>query len=150
MTRNLSRRTVLGIGLAAPLLLRMTPARATPEAMQAAIDEFTGGAEMQEGRVMLKIPLLVQNGNAVPLTVSAESPMTESDYVQTIAIFNEINPLPDTARFHFTPASGLAQTQTRIRLNGDQHVHAVALMSDGSYWTSSTNVIVTAPACRES
>jgi sulfur-oxidizing protein SoxY len=128
----------------------MTPAAATPEAMQAAIDEFTGGAGLREGRVTLKIPLLVQNGNAVPLTVSADSPMTENDYVETIAIFNEINPLPDTARFHFTPASGLAQTQTRIRLNGDQHDHAVARLSDGSYWTSSTNVIVTAPACRES
>jgi sulfur-oxidizing protein SoxY len=150
MTRTPSRRMVLGMGLAAPLLLRMTPAAATPEAMQAAIDEFTGGAELREGRVTLKIPLLVQNGNAVPLTVSADSPMTENDYVETIAIFNEINPLPNTVRFHFTPASGLAQTQTRIRLNGDQHVHAVALMSDGSYWTSRTNVIVTAPACRES
>lgn len=147
---NLSRRTVLGMGLATPLLLKLSPARATPETMQAAIDAFTGGAELREGRVTLKIPLLVQNGNAVPMTVSAESPMTEEDYVKTIAIFNEVNPLPDTARFHFTPASGLAEAQTRIRLNGDQRVHAVALMSDGSYWTSSTNVIVTAPACRES
>jgi sulfur-oxidizing protein SoxY len=141
---------VLRIGLAIPLVLKMSQASATPEAMQRAIDDFTGGANLLEGRVTLEIPMLVQSGNAVPLTVSAESPMREDDYVATIAIFNEVNPLPDTARFHFTPASGLARTQTRIRLNGDQHVHAVARMSDGSFWTSSTNVIVTAPACRES
>jgi sulfur-oxidizing protein SoxY len=147
---GLSRRSVLCMGLAAPLLLRMRPAGATPEAMQAAIDEFTGGAEVQEGRVTLDIPMLVQNGNAVPLTVSVESPMTDDDFVETIAIFNEVNPLPNTVRFHFNPASGRAQTQTRIRLNGDQHVHAVARMSDGSHWTTNTNVIVTAPACRES
>jgi sulfur-oxidizing protein SoxY len=145
-----TRRKLIGMALAMPLVLRIGPAGATPEAMQAAIDAFTGGAVPQEGRVTLEIPVLVQNGNAVPLTVSTESPMTEDDHVETIAIFNEVNPLPDTARFHFTPASGVAQTQTRIRLNGDQHVHAVARMSDGSFWTASANVIVTAPACRES
>lgn len=144
-----TRRQMIGMGLAAPLLMRMTPAMATPEAMQLAIDAFTGGAQVQQGRVTLKIPLLVQNGNAVPLTVSAESPMTGDDHVQAIGIFNEVNPLPETVVFHFTPASGLARAETRIRLNGDQQVHAVARMSDGSYWTAATNVIVTAPACRE-
>ncbi len=149
MTQH-TRRTVLGMGLSAPLILRMTPALATPEEMQAEIDAFTGGVPVTEGRVTLKIPMLVQNGNAVPLTVSADSPMTPEDHVQTIAIFNEVNPLPNTARFHFTPASGIAKTSTRIRLNGDQYVHAVARMSDGSFWSAKTNVIVTAPACRES
>lgn len=144
-----SRRAFLGMGLAAPLLLKMTPAHATPEEMQAAIDAFTGGAEVTEGRVTLTIPLLVQNGNAVPLTVEADSPMTEDDFVETIGIFNEINPLPETVYFHFTPAAGQAKTQTRIRLNGDQFVHAVAKMSDGTFWSAKTNVIVTAPACRE-
>jgi len=144
-----SRRTFLGMGLAAPLILKMSPALATPEEMQAAIATFTGGAPVTEGRVTLTIPLLVQNGNAVPLTVEAESPMTEADHVKTIGIFNEVNPLPETVYFHFTPASGIAKTQTRIRLNGDQFVHAVAQMSDGSFWSAKTNVIVTAPACRE-
>lgn len=145
----MKRRALIGYGLAAPLMLRLAPAHATPETMQAAIDDFTGGAPVTEGRVTLEIPLLVENGNAVPLTVSAESPMTEDDHVVTIAIFNEINPLPDTVRFHFTPRSGEAWAQTRIRLNGTQFVHAVARMSDGSFWTAKTNVIVTAPACRE-
>lgn len=146
----LTRRKMLGMAMATPLVLRVTPARATPETMQLAIDSFTGGAVVHEGRVTLDIPVLVQNGNAVPMTVSADSPMTEDDHVETIAIFNEVNPLPDTARFHFTPASAIARVQTRIRLNGDQHVHAVAKMSDGTFWTASANVIVTAPACRES
>lgn len=143
-----NRRLVLA-GLALPLVLRMTPALATPETMRAAMDAFTGGAPVAAGRVALTIPLLVENGNSVPLTVEADSPMTEEDFVEEIAIFNEINPLPDTVRFRFTPFSGLARAQTRIRLNGTQHVHAIARMSDGTHFSASTNVIVTAPACRE-
>lgn len=143
------RRQILLTGLAAPLMLAFRPARATPEAMQAAIATFTGGAEVQEGRVTLQIPLLVENGNSVPLTVAVDSPMTETDHVEEVAIFNEVNPLPDTVRFRFTPHSGRAEAETRIRLNGTQVVHAIARMSDGSHWSAMADVIVTAPACEE-
>jgi sulfur-oxidizing protein SoxY len=145
----LSRRTAMTTFLALPLVLRMAPARARPETMQAALDAFTRGAPVTPGRVTLKIPLLVENGNSVPLSVSVDSPMTADDHVSEIAIFNELNPLPDTARFHLGPRSGLAAVETRIRLNGSQTVHAVVRMNDGSFWSAATDVIVTAPACRE-
>lgn len=150
MTARPTRRTVMAWTLAAPLALRLSPAAATPESMRAALDAFTGGAPVTEGRVTLDVPLLVENGNAVPLKVSVESPMTADDYVQEVAIFNERNPLPDVVRFHFTPRSGRAAAETRIRLSGTQNVHAVARMSDGSFWSAVTDVIVTAPACAES
>jgi sulfur-oxidizing protein SoxY len=146
----MNRRHLIRLGLAAPLILRLAPAAATPESLQAEIDAFTGGVTPTEGRVVLDVPLLVENGNAVPLKVGADSPMTATDFVAEIAVFNELNPLPNVVRFRFTPACGRAQAQTRIRLNGTQHVVAVARMSDGSFWSASTNVIVTAPACRES
>ena len=144
-----TRRKTLAMGLALPFALHMRPALATPETMRAAIDEFTGGAEVAEGGIDLKIPALVENGNSVPLTVTAESPMTADDHIEEIAIFNEVNPLPDTVRFRFTPRSGRATAQTRIRLNGSQHVTAIARKSDGSFQSTQVNVIVTAPACRE-
>jgi sulfur-oxidizing protein SoxY len=145
----LTRRNAMTTFLALPLILRMAPARATPETMQAALDAFTGGAPITPGRVTLKIPLLVENGNSVPLDVSVDSPMSAEDHVVEIAIFNELNPLPDTARFHLGHRSGLAAVETRIRLSGSQTVHAVARMNDGSFWSAATDVIVTAPACRE-
>ena len=144
-----TRRNILAMGAAAPLILRLRPAGATPEEMRAAIDDFTGGAELVEGGITLKIPLLVENGNAVPMTVSVESPMTEDDYVPEIAVFNEANPLPEVVVFHFTPWSGRAEAQTRIRLSGSQNVHAVARMLDGTFRHAVTDVIVTAPACAE-
>jgi sulfur-oxidizing protein SoxY len=146
---NLSRRTAVTTLIALPLVLHMSPSRATPESMQAALDAFTGGAPVTPGRVTLKIPLLVENGNSVPLSVSVDSPMTLDDHVAEIAIFNELNPLPDTVRFHLGPRSGLAAVETRVRLNGSQTVHAIARMNDGSHWSATTDVIVTAPACRE-
>lgn len=147
--RRVNRRAVLALGLAAPLVLRLAPAGATPEAMQAAIDAFTGGIAPQPGRVTLDIPMLVENGNSVPLRVEVDSPMTAADFVREVAVFNERNPLPDVVRFRFSPRSGRAMAQTRIRLGESQSVHAVARMSDGSLWSASARVIVTAPACAE-
>lgn len=145
-----TRRKILSLAVASPLLLHLRPAQATPEEMWRAIDAFTGGAGMQEGGITLKIPLLVESGNAVSLTVSVESPMREDDYVPAIAIFNEANPLPEVVTFHFTPWSGKAEAQTRIRLSATQNIHAVARMSDGTYRHVETDVIVTTPACIES
>lgn len=145
-----TRRQAIALSLALPLVLRVRPALATPEEMQAEIDRFTGGAAVVESGVDLKIPALVENGNSVPVSVSAESPMTDDDFVEEIAIFNEVNPLPNTVRFRFSPRSGRAEAQTRIRLNGSQHVTAIARKSDGTFHSAQVNVIVTAPACRES
>ncbi|WP_299364541.1 SoxY-related AACIE arm protein [uncultured Paracoccus sp.] len=150
MTARPTRRTAMALVLAGPLALRLSPAAATPDEMRAAVDAFTGGRPVNPGRVTLDVPLLVENGNAVPLKVSVESPMTEDDYVKEVAIFNERNPLPDVIRLHFTPRSGRAAAETRIRLSGSQNVHAIARMSDGSLWSAVADVIVTAPACAES
>ena len=144
-----TRRQTLALAAASPLLLRLRPAAAAPEEMRTAIDAFTGGAPMQEGGITLKVPMLVENGNAVPMTVAVESPMTEADHVTEIAVFSEQNPLPEVAVFHFTPWSGTAEAQTRIRLSGSQNVHAVARLSDGTLRHAVADVIVTAPACAE-
>lgn len=144
-----TRRNLLALAAIGPLLVHLRPAFATPDEMQQAIQEFTDGADMQEGGIMLEIPLLVENGNSVPLTVSVDSPMTENDHVSEIAIFNEENPLPEVATFHFTPLSGRAEVQTRIRLSDSQNIHAVARLSDGRLRHVKTEVTVTAPACAE-
>jgi sulfur-oxidizing protein SoxY len=99
--------------------------------------------------VTIDIPLLVENGNAVPTTVTVESPMTAADHVTDIALFNERNPLPDIAHFHLGPRSGRAKVSTRIRLGDSQTITAVARMSDGSFWSATADLIVTLPACIE-
>jgi sulfur-oxidizing protein SoxY len=129
--------------------LRPSDANATTEAMEAAIAEVVGERKLQDGRVKLDLPPIVENGNAVPLAVSVESPMTEADHVKTIHIFNEKNPQPQVAVFHLGPRSGRATVSTRVRLADTQKIIVIAEMSDGSLWSDSMEVIVTLAACIE-
>lgn len=147
---TLTRRTALAIGLGGPLMLITRPGFASPETKSAAIDAFTDGVAPAEGRITLDIPVLVENGNSVPMTVEVDSPMTPDDHVVEIAVFNERNPLPDVVRFRPTQALGLARFQTRIRLGDTQQITAIARMNDGTLWFAAMTVIVTAPACIES
>jgi len=136
----------LGLGLS----LTLKPATATPATMQAALKKVVGEAPLQKGKVKLDVPPLVENGNVVPVTVTVDSPMTASDYVKAIHIFNEKNPQPNVIGAHLGPRAGRATISTRIRLADTQNLTAVAELSDGSFWTDSVQVIVTLAACVES
>jgi len=136
----------LGLGLS----LTLKPATATPATMQAALKKVVGEARLQKGKVKLDVPPLVENGNVVPVTVTVDSPMTASDYVKAIHIFNEKNPQPNVIGAHLGPRAGRATISTRIRLADTQNLTAVAELSDGSFWTDSVQVIVTLAACVES
>jgi len=148
-TANLSRRSALLAGAGALSTLIVRPVGATTDTMQAAIREFSGGAQIVPGRVTLDIPPLVENGNSVPLTITIDSPMTEKEFVKVIAVFNEKNPQPNIATFHLNARSGRARVSTRIRLGDSQNIVAVAQLSDGSLWSGSAELIVTLPACIE-
>ncbi len=144
-----TRREVLAGGAAAAAALAVGPARAEVEKTQAAMREFTGAAEVRRGRVKVEIPLLVESGNSVPVSVSVDSPMTAEDHVKRIALFTEKNPLPNVACFHLGPRAGRASVATRVRLADSQTVTAIAELSDGSFWSHSTDVVITLPACAE-
>ena len=114
-----------------------------------AIQKITGGAVIREGKVTLTIPPLVENGNLVVLKVSVDSPMTANDYVQTIHVIAEGNPLPNIFTVYLTPRSGTANITTRVRLADSQTVWAIAQMSNGSFWKGSAETLVTLSACTE-
>jgi len=148
--RFLTDAAALAGGLGLGLSLTLRPATATPATMQAALKKVVGEAPLQKGKVKLDVPPLVENGNVVPVTVSVDSPMTPSDYVKAIHLFNEKNPQPNVIGAHLGPRAGRATTSTRIRLADTQNLTAVAELSDGSFWTDSVQVIVTLAACVES
>ena len=150
-----SRRACLvGSGLAMLACAAPAAAAATPDLrdspqLQAALGRFAGGAVVREGRVEFDLPELVENGNAVPVTVTVTSPMSESDHVTAIALFTGRNPLPEVAEFTLGPRAGRARVATRIRLATSQRVIAAAKLSDGTVWTRSVDVLVTLAACIE-
>lgn len=141
-----ARRELLIAGLGT-LVLR--PAAATPERLQAALAAFTGGAAVRDGRVTLDIAPLVENGNAVPVSISVTSPMTATDHVRRIALLTSRNPQPEVLVMHLGPRSGRAVVATRLRLATSQQVLAVAELSDGTFWRQGVDVIVTLAACVE-
>ena len=149
-----TRRRFLGlagsaaIGGAVPIVT-VRPAEATPAMLATAIRNVVGEAELHTGKVKLDIPPLVENGNTVPMTVSVASPMTPDDHVKSIHVFNEKNPQPNIGNFYLGAQAGRAQVSTRIRLADSQKVVAVARLSDGSFWSTSVDVVVTLAACTE-
>src|SRR5437764_6276464 len=122
-----TRRDVLGgiavVGLAA--LVRIEPARATPATMKAAIRTAVGEAEVKKGKVHIDVPALVENGNSVALTIQVDSPMTETDHVKAIHVFNELNPQPNVISVSIGPHAGVAKIATRFRLADTQSIVAI-------------------------
>ena len=127
----------------------VVPAHATPEEMNAAAASVIGDARVNAGKVKIDIPPLVENGNTVPCSITVESPMTATDHVKAIHVFAERNPQPYVIGAVLGASAGRASISTRMRLRATQTVLAVAEMSDGTFWSDSINVIVTAGACLE-
>lgn len=142
----MQRRTVLA-GTAT--LLAWRPLRATPLEMELAIAAFTGGAPLHDGRVTLEIAPLVENGNAVPLSLGVEDGGAPGT-VRALALFTPGNPQPNVIVARFGPRSGRARLDTRMRLATSQSVVAVAQFADGSCWRCAVEVVVTLAACVES
>ena len=123
------------------------PAFAAKNDAEELIKKFTGGKTASEGRVRLDLPEIAENGSTVPMTVSVESPMTEQSYVSDVLIVADGNPRGGIATLHFSPASGVAEANIRIRLAETQNVVAIAKMNDGSVFTTSKQVKVTIGGC---
>jgi sulfur-oxidizing protein SoxY len=146
-----NRRRVLlaatGLG-AATLLAQFAawPASATPDSAKALLQSLAKG-EPKEGRIAIRAPEIAENGNAVPITVVVESPMTDKDHVKAIHVVADGNPNPGVASFMLTPLSGKAEVQLRVRMASTQKVIALAEMSDGSLWTLAREVKVTIGGC---
>jgi sulfur-oxidizing protein SoxY len=150
MTPNFNRRQALALGAGAVSVAVLgsssRPAMAKNDADEA-IKKFTGGKTPSPGRVKLDLPEIAENGNTVPMTVSVDSPMTAQSYVSEVMVVADENPRPGVVTFHFSPASGVAEANTRIRLAKTQNVIAVAKMNDGSFFTTSKQVKVTIGGC---
>lgn len=145
---GLSRRHVLAgsAGALAIAAFGVAPAQAANNA-QDLIKAFTGGKPATEAKVKLDLPEIAENGNTVPMTVTVESPMTEASHVTEVLVLADGNPNAGVATFHFSPASGVAEANTRIRLAATQNIIAVAKMNDGSFVTASKQVKVTIGGC---
>lgn len=146
---TLSRRQALAAaGACIAIRTREANAQALrPGAHTELIRKITGGATTRPGRISLRLPDIADNGNSVPLTVAVDSPMTARDHVKALHVIAEDNPNPEILSVRFAPGQGKAEVSTRIRLARTQNVHAIAEMSDGSFWSTRVETIVTIGGC---
>ena len=147
--RSLSRREtlLLAINTAAVAVVAAGRATATPNEAQAEIATFTGGKMAQPGRISIDLPEIAENGNAIPLSIVVDSPMTADDHVAEVLVIAENNPRPRVANFRFSSLSGRAEAVTRIRLAATQNVIVIARTSDGQLFTARKEVKVTIGGC---
>ena len=146
--RALNRRVALALGLGtAAAWAGAFRAHATPGEADAEIAKFTGGKAAEEGRIAIDLPEIAENGTAVPLGVTVESPMTAADRITEVLVLADGNPNPRVATFRFTPLSARADVATRIRLNTTENVIVVARTGDGRFYTARKEVKVTIGGC---
>ena len=150
MSISITRRQAFAVGAGAiavaALAQSVTPAFAANN-IEEMSKKFTGGATPVAGKVKLDLPEIAENGNTVPITVSVDSPMTDKEYITDIIVLADGNPSAGIATFHFTPASGVAEANTRIRLANTQNIVAIAKTNDGKFYTGSKQVKVTIGGC---
>lgn len=111
------------------------------------IKKLFGGKAMGEGKVKLDVPEIAENGLVVPINIDVDSPMSGTDFVKSVHVFADGNPLPQVVTYHFTPESGKASASTRMRLAQTQNVIAVAEMSSGALFSAKAQVKVTIGGC---
>lgn len=133
-----TRRETMAIGAGAALAAVLPGV--VSATVQANVEEFTGGADVGTGGVTLTAPEIAENGNTVPIEVSAPGAVE-------ILVLALGNPTPPVARFQFGPLAGDQSASTRIRLAGTQDVIAVAKMADGSFVQDTKTVKVTIGGC---
>lgn len=133
-----TRRNTLALGMGA-VALTVLPFRVNAKTDDA-IAAFTGGADVSEGGITLTAPEIAENGNTVPIGVSAEGAVS-------ILVLAAGNPVPGVATFNFGEMAGAQSATTRIRLMGTQDLIAVAKMADGTFAKAVSNVKVTIGGC---
>lgn len=136
--------------LVAPVLALARPAAgqsASGGSFEAAERAILAGRTPLTDGVVLEMPTLSENGNAVDLVIRVASPTTQDDHVTAIHVLAEKNPYPLVAVFTLTSRAGRAEVSTRIRLSTTQNVVALAETSRGLVRRASREVIVILGAC---
>ncbi|MEM1428815.1 MAG: thiosulfate oxidation carrier protein SoxY [Pseudomonadota bacterium] len=137
---ELTRRKALALGSGALAAYGVGILPAVASLADDEIAKVTGGAEAAAGELTVTAPEIAENGNTVPIEISAPGAVM-------VAIFADGNPTPNVATFKFGPLNPTRMAATRIRLASTQNVIAIAQMEDGSFQRAQAEVKVTIGGC---
>jgi sulfur-oxidizing protein SoxY len=90
------------------------------------------------GLVAIEMPYRAEDAAIVPVTLRATLPAGDTRTVKVITLVIDQNPAPVAATFRL--GAGIATISTRVRIDSYTNVHAVAELSDGTHYASTTYV----------
>jgi sulfur-oxidizing protein SoxY len=96
--------------------------------------------------IVLDTPKRAEDAAVVPLAIRARFPQSRERYIDKIWLVIDNNPSPIAAVFTFTPESGRADIETRVRIEEYTFVRAVALTNDGKLYMA-TNYVKASGGC---
>jgi len=86
---------------------------------------FAQGRDRQH-EPLLDVPILAEDGSAVPIRVSVPHPMEPDHHIRSLEIVLPTDPVPYKGRFVFTPANGQAWVAFQMRSGIGGVVKAIA------------------------
>lgn len=81
--------------------------------------------------IELDAPIRAENPALVPISIKAKIPQTDERFIKTIHLIVDKNPGALAGIFQFSPHSGRADLEMRIRVNAYTPVRVIAETSDG-------------------
>jgi sulfur-oxidizing protein SoxY len=84
--------------------------------------------------IELEAPVRAEDAAIVPVAIRTRFPQKADRYVEKVWLVIDNNPSPISAIFNFTPASGRADVETRVRVDEYTHMRAIAQTNDGKLY----------------
>jgi sulfur-oxidizing protein SoxY len=132
--------------LAGWMVLAPQPARAAGWDIQP-VRALLGGVEPHSEGIRIELPLLSEDGSAVPITIAVEQPTSGNVRVEVLHLFAAGNPTPEVAEFYFPPDAPRVEVSSRIRLNASGAVVALARLSNGEFRVATRDIRITISGC---
>ena len=76
------------------------------------------------------------DASTVPIMINGLIDQSDTEFIKTLYVIVDRNPIPTAGVFHFTPESGRLKLETRLRFEQYSFVRAVAEMNDGRLYMS--------------
>jgi sulfur-oxidizing protein SoxY len=86
------------------------------------------------GLLTLEVPARATDAALVPLAIRTRLPAGSTRHVSRLYLLIDANPSPISAIFQFSPRSGRAEVETRVRVDDYSFVRAIAETSDGQLY----------------
>ena len=100
--------------------------------------QFKGRTIDPHGDAVIKFdaPARAADAAVVPIAINAQFPQTPAHYIRKLYLFIDENPEPYAGSFEFTPESGLASIETRVRVEDYTFMRVIAETNDGKLYSA--------------